>query len=161
MFNNLLILFQKLGDPEFAHLLLQALPFFGLFSGLIFFLVGHYMGQPKCRVVALIFIALSALSVVPDLALVKKGLGNEKFNRASDAKLLQEQYQRRVDSKWVYYAIAICAVASLIGGGRLGAIANIAVIIGTVIGILFSAWVLMKEAEIYHPSIVKRAIPVR
>jgi hypothetical protein len=160
-FNNLEILISRLFDPEFAHLLLQPLALYGLLGGLLFFIVGHYTGQPKCRMVALIFIALCALSVVPDLALCKKNLGQEKLARSGDSKLIQEQFQRRVDTKWVYYGLAICAAASLLGGGRLGAIANIAVIGGTIAVILFSAWLQMKDAEIYHPTIVKHAIPVR
>lgn len=161
MFNNLEILFSRLFDSEFLHLLLQPLALYGLFSGLIFFAVGHYMGQPKCRVAALIFIAACSLSVVPDLALCKKNLAQEKLARSGDAKLIQEHYQRRLDTKWVYYALAIAAFAALIGGGKLGAIANITVLIGTFIILLFSAWLEMKEAEIYHATIVKRAIPVR
>ncbi len=161
MFNNLQILIGRLFDPEFTHLLLQPLALYGLLTGLIFFAVGHYMGQPKCRMVALIFIAACSLSVVPDLALCKKTIGQEKLNRAGDSKLIQEQFQRRMDTKWVYYGLAICAAAALLGGGRLGSIANIAVLVGAFAVILFSAWLEMKEAEIYHPTIVKHAIPVR
>jgi hypothetical protein len=161
LINNLEILIQRLIDPEFAHLLLQPLAFYGVLCGLLFFLVGHYWNQSRCRAVALIFIAICSLSVAPDLELCKKNIGVEKLNRSGDAKLIQEQYQRRQDSKWVYYALAICAVASLIGGGKLGAIANIAVMVGAVFVIFFSAWLLMKEAEIYHPTIVKHAIPIR
>ena len=99
--------------------------------------------------------------MVPDLALCKKNLGAEKLARSGDAKLIQEQYQRRVDTKWVYYGLAICAMAALLGGGKLGTIANIAVLAGGFAVIVFSAWLQMKEAEIYHSTIVKHAIPVR
>jgi hypothetical protein len=161
MLDNLQILFSRLFDPEYAHLLLEPIAFFGLLFSLIFFAVGHYMGQPKCRMIALILIAACSLSVVPDLALRKKALAQETSARPADAKLIKEQYQRRLDHKWVYYAVAIIACLALLGGGKIGSIANLVVLGGGFLAVLFSAWLHMKEAEIYHSTIVKHAIPVR
>jgi len=48
-----------------------------------------------------------------------------------------------------------------VAGGKLGAIANIALLVGGLFAFLFSTWLHMKEAEIYHPTIVKHAIPVK
>ena len=65
MLTNLDILLSRIKDAEYAHLLLEPLPLFGLLFGLIFFAVGLYMGQDKCRVAALIVIACSCASVIP------------------------------------------------------------------------------------------------
>jgi len=80
--------------------------------------------------------------------------------RPADAKLIKEQYQRRLDHKWVYYAVAIIACLALLAGGKLGTISNLVVLGGGFLAVLFSAWLHMKVAEIYHPTIVKHAIPV-
>ncbi len=85
----------------------------------------------------------------------------ELETRPADAKLIKEQYQRRVDTKWVYYTLAIAAVLALLGGGKLAAVSNLVVVGGGVLVILFSAWMHMKEAEIYHPNIIQRAAPVK
>jgi hypothetical protein len=159
--NELEIFFSRLFDAEYAHLLLEPLALYGLLFSLIFFAVGLYLGQSKCRMIALILIAACSLSVVPDLALRKKALPQEKTARQGDAKIIQEQFQRRSDNKWVYYALAITALIALIGGGKLGAISNMIVLGGGLLVVLFSAWLHMKEAEIYHPTIVKHAVPVR
>ena len=162
MLSNLEIFFSRLRDAGYAYLLLEPLLLHGILFGLIFFCVGHYMREPKCRAAALLVIALCSLSLIPGLALRDKGMRpRELERRPADAKLIKEQYQRRVDTKWVYYTLAIAAVLALLGGGKLAAVSNLVVVGGGVLVILFSAWMHMKEAEIYHPNIIQRAAPVK
>lgn len=161
MLSNLEVLFTRLGDAGYAYLLLEPLLLHGIFFGLIFFCVGHFMEQPKCRATALIVIGLCSLSIIPYLSLRNKAMyPRELERRPSDARLIKEQYQRRADSKWIYYALAIASVLALLGGGRLAAFSNVFIIAGGIGAIIFSAWMHMKEAEIYHPNIIQRAVPV-
>ena len=162
MLSNLEIFFSRLRDAGYAYLLLEPLLLYGILFGVIFFCIGHYMGQPKCRAAALIVIVLSSLSIIPCVSLRSQAMHpGELEKRPADAKLIKEQYQRRVDSKWIYYTLAIASVLALLGGGRLAAFSNLAIVAGGVLVIFFSAWMHMKEAEIYHPNIIQRAVPAK
>lgn len=162
MLSNLEIFFGRLRDAQYAHLLLEPLMLYGLLFGIIFFAIGHYLGQAKCRAAALIVITVCSLIVSPYLGLRNKAIHPRELDRRpADAKLIKEQYQRRVDTKWVYYAFAVLAVLALLGGGKLAQISNIAIIGGGIGIVLLSAWLHMKEAEIYHPNIIQRAVPLK
>lgn len=161
MLSNLEILFSRLRDSQFASLLIEPLLLYGLLFGVIFFAVGHYMSQPKCRLAALIVIALCSLSVNPYTSLRQKAMGRELASRPSDAKLIREQQQRRTSTAWVYYTLAIASILSMLGGGTLAKFSDYAILAGGLMTIIFSAWLHMKEAEIYHPNIIQRAVPVR
>ncbi len=161
MLSNLNILFSRLRDSGYAYMLLEPLLLYGIFFGVIFYGIGQYMGQPKCRGAALIVIGLCSLSIVPCLSLRHRAQPRELEIRPSESKLIKEQYQRRVDSKWIYFALAIAAALALISGGKLASFSNIAIIGGGGIVILFSAWMHMKEAEIYHPNIIQREVSAK
>ncbi len=161
MLSNLEILFSRLHDAQFASLLLQPLMLYGLLFGVIFFALGHYMGQSKCRTAALIVIGVCSLSVNPYVSLRQKAMTRELSSRPSDAELIKEQQQRRKSTAWVYYSLGIAAGLSLLGGGKIATISNFVIIGGGVAIIFFSAWLNMKDAEIYHRELIQRAVPVR
>lgn len=161
MLSNLEKLFSRMHDAQFASLLIEPLLLYGLLFGVIFFAVGHYMGQSKCRAAALIVIAVCSISVNPYVSLRKKAMTRELSSRPSDSMIIKEQQQRRLDTTWVYYSLAIVALLSLISGGKIAQFSDYAIIGGGIAIIFFSAWLHMKEAEIYHPNIIQRAIPVR
>jgi amino acid transporter len=161
MLSNLEILFSRLGDPGYAYLLFQPLLLYGIFFGVIFFCVGHYLAQPKCRAAALILIVLCSLAVMPALGLRHQALPRERTSPHADVKRINEQYQRSVDTKWIYFTLAIAATLSLLGGGKLAMFSNLIIIGGGVLVVLFSTWMHMKEAEIYHPDIIPHAVPVK
>lgn len=161
MLSNLEVLFSRMGDAGYLYLLLEPLLLHGILFGVIFFCVGHFLEQPKCRAAALIVIGLCSLSIIPCLSLRSQAMHpRELERRPSDARLIKEQFQRRADSKWIYYALAIASVLALLGGGKLAAFSNVFIIAGGLATIIFSTWMHMKEAEIYHPNIIQRAVPV-
>lgn len=161
MLSNLEIFFSRLRDSGYVYLLFEPLLLHGILFGVIFFCVGHYMSQPKCRTVALIVIGLCSLSIIPCLSLRQRGQAREFDKRPADKLQIKEQYQRRVESKWIYYALAIAAALALISGGKIASFSNIVIIGGGIFTIVFSAWMHMKEAEIYHPNIIQRAVLVK
>ncbi len=152
------VLFARLNDAEYAYLLLEPVALFGLFFGLIFFAVGLYMAQEKCRIAALIVIAASCFSVYPMMnqrvkAQQRLVLDTDITHVSADT--FKRQTALREDTKWVYYTIGGFAILALIGGGKLGSWSNVALLVGGSLAVIFSVWLHMKEAEVYHPNIKK------
>lgn len=164
MLTNLDVLLSRLKDAEYSYLLLEPLALFGLFFGLIFFAVGLYMGQDKCRLVALVVIATSCGSTYPMLKQRAKAqprlLTNQEITHVS-AETFKKQSELREQTKWVYFGVGGFALLALIGGGKLGAWSNVALLIGGSLAVVFSVWLHMKEAEVYHPNIKKSVTRTR
>lgn len=155
MLTNLNILFNRLKDPEYNYLLLEQLPLFGLLFGLVFFAIGLYLHQDKCRIAAVIIICLCACSAVFGGHMRKKALGGIMRERGALVSEMRAQTALRNDTMWAYYALAGVAVLTLVSGGKLGTWLNITLLAGTFAAIVFSLWLHMKEAEVYHPNIKK------
>lgn len=155
-FSDLEVLFSRIQDAEYAYLLMEPLPLFGLFFGLIFFAVGLYLGQDKCRMVALVVIAASCGSVYPMMKYRNKGMPNIlQTADVTRVPAIKKQTELRQKTMWVYYSIGTFALLALIGGGKLGTWSNVALLVGGSAGLVFSTWLHMKEAEVYHPNIKK------
>src|SRR5690349_10650428 len=104
MLTNLDVLLSRLKDAEYMYLLLEPLPLFGLFFGLIFFAVGLYMSQDKCRIAALIVIATSCLSVYPMMK--ERSRAQQRLVLNTDithvsADTFKRQTELRQETKWV------------------------------------------------------------
>jgi hypothetical protein len=158
MLTNLDVLLSRLKDAEYFYLLLEPLPLFGLFFGLIFFAVGLYLSQDKCRITALIVITAACWSVYPMMK--ERVRAQQRLVLATDithvsAETFKRQTQLREDTKWVYYAVGGLSLLALIGGGKLGTWSNVVLLIGGSLAVIFSVWLHMKEAEVYHPNIKK------
>ncbi len=160
MLTNLNVLFNRLKNPEYSYLLLEQLPLFGLLFGLIFFAIGLYLGQEKCRIAALIVIAVCACTAIFAGKVRQKAMGGILRERTSLVGEIRAQTALRTDTMWVYYAVAGVAGLALVSGGKLGTWLNMAVLIGVSLAIIFSLWLHMKESEVYHYNIkssVRRA----
>lgn len=157
MLTNLDILFRRLGDPEYLYLLLEPLPLFGLLFGLIFFCIGLYMDQEKTRIVSLILLAMCCFSVVPYIKYRDKAMPRVAEIIQSPQRI-KDQTKLRKQTTWVYYVVAITALVTLIGGGKFGSLGNYAVLAFGFLALVFSLWLHMKEAEVYHPNIRKAVI---
>jgi hypothetical protein len=161
MFSNIVTLFSRLGNAEFAGLLVEPLLLYGILFGVIFFTIGHYLGQPKCRVAALAVIGACSLSIVPYLSLRHHARQLETGGHsAATATQYDEQTKRVADVKWIYLALTISAALALLGGGKVAQISNIAIIAGGIFVVFLSAWLAMKNAEIYHPNTKVRVAKV-
>lgn len=154
MFSNLDILFRRIGDAEYAYLLLEPLPLFGLLFGLIFLLFS------KSRRLSLIVIAVACASVTPYMKL--REAATPRILAMQEGQLssrILAQNKLRKDVQWVYTAMTWAAVAAIFLGGRFGKWSNGLIIAGAVSALLVSAWLHMKEAEVYHPNIIKQGPP--
>lgn len=146
------LLYSRIRDAGYAHLLLEPVPLFGLLFGLIFFAIGLWGREDKTRLVALLVIAVSCASVIP----------YNNYRQQSQARVLEvvplkksvrDQMKLREDSQWVYFTISGLALLALIAGGKIGQLSSYGVLVAGVGALIFSAWLHMKEAEIFHPHI--------
>jgi hypothetical protein len=69
MWRELTTLWQSVRDPEYAHLLLDSVPLYGVGFGLAFLIIAYFVGEKKSRLMALAIICLSCASVWPYLEL--------------------------------------------------------------------------------------------
>ncbi|QIF00772.1 hypothetical protein [Roseimicrobium sp. ORNL1] len=157
MLTNLTILFERLRDAEYAHLLLEQLPLFGFLFGLLFFVIGLYLHEDKCRLVALMVILLACGSAVYGAELRQKSMTRILQGcEITQVPFIKEQTKVRQDTLWVYYTVAGLAVLALVGGGgKLGTWLNLALMAGVASALVFSLWLHMKEAEVFHRNIKK------
>ena len=161
MFRELQTLFSRLANAEFAGLLVEPVLLYGIFFGVVFFAIGHYLGQPKCRAAALITIATCSLCILPYLSFRQHARHLETGGHTSATATQYDEQTKRVASvKWIYLALAIAAGLALIAGGKLAQVSNITIIAGGIIVVFLSAWLSMKNAEIYHPNTKVRVAKV-
>jgi hypothetical protein len=157
------LLISRIKDAGYAHLLLEPLPLFGLFFGLIFFALGLWGKQDKTRLLALLIIAGSCASVIP-YAKYRDQAQPRIVELMPLKKSIKDQTELRKDSHWVYFTVGGIAIFALIGGGKLANLANYSLLITGLGALVFSLWLHMKEAEIFHPQIrgaPSRAVPQR
>lgn len=159
MWQELINLWQSLRDPEYAHLLLESLPLFGIGAGLIFLCGALVFRENKSRLLALLLICVSSGSVWPYVSLREKAQARIiAMHDPSYAPLIREQTQRRTGAAWAFYSMALISglafVAGIAGKGR--ALLLLAIVAATATFWL-SLWLHKKEAEIYHRNILKQS----
>ena len=124
MLTNLDTLIDRLKGAEYAYLLLEPVPLFGLLFGLLFFGVGIFLKQSKCRILALLVIAATCGSVLPYLKYRNQAMQRVTAIREVSLPKIKQQSQLRNDTKWVYYGTAWLALLTLITSGRFGTLLN-------------------------------------
>ncbi len=161
MWREMINLWQSVRDPEYAHLLLESLPLYGLAASLIFLAVSFFTREAKSRLLALTLIAVCSGSVWPYVALREKAQPRiVATHDPSYGPLIREQTKRRTSTGWAYYSLAMISTITLIlvaaGKGR-GFVALTTV---AAVGCFWlSLWLHKKECEIYHRNIVKYRPP--
>ena len=162
MMRELTSLWQSLEDAEYFHLLLEPLPLFGLFFGLLFLIAATALRANLVQMLAMSVIAISCLSVQPAVKLRIKAeprvlaLQDPAFHP-----LIKQQTQRRSSTAWIYYGLAaVCVLAIPLGRGGKGFIVSMVTIVLCSAGLVHALWLHKKECEVYHRNIVKYA-PVR
>lgn len=160
MWRELLTLWQSIRDPEYAHLLLESLPLYGLGIGLLFLFASLAFREGKCRLLALVLICASCASVWPYQDLRAKAQPRILATRdPSFGPLIREQAKRRSDAAWAYYCVAgISGLAVIFSSGR-GRFLLYGAILGGTAMFWFSIWLHKKECEVYHRNIYKAASP--
>lgn len=148
-------LWHSLRDPQYAHLLLESLPLYGLGIGLTFLIVSFLVGEKKTRMLSLLVIFLSCASVWPYLSFLMEATPRILATRpVSFGTLIEKQTQLRQDTSWVYYLMAsISGLAMALTKSRYSRHGLLAVVLSGVITFWLSVWLHKKECEVYHPNI--------
>lgn len=160
MWRELTTLWQSVRDPEYAHLLLESLPLYGLAFGLVVLVIAFLTGERKSRFLAIALMGLSCASVWPyidiRLSATPRIIAVRPVEFRSD---IEKQTQRRQDTAWAYYTMAgLCAVALAMQRGRYARHAVMVVVLCGMVLFWISVWLHHKESELYHPNILPGAL---
>lgn len=158
MWREAINLWQTVRDPEYAHLLLESLPLFGIAAGLIFLCGSLIFREGKSRLLALLIICASSGSVWPYITLREKAEARiVAMHDPSYAPLIREQTARRKSTAWAFYSIcALSGLAFILGMAGKGRALLIVTLVAATATFWLSVWLHKKEAEIYHRNILKR-----
>lgn len=161
MLTELQQLWASLRDAEYLHLLLEPLPLYGGFCGVLLLLVAQWGGESKSRLLALLLITASCASVWPYQNL--RASAEPRIVATRDPALkpfIDRQSARRQGFNWAFYLMAVVGGCTLIlqlaGKGKPMVWITLVGALGIVI---LSAWLHKKECEVYHRNIVKFKLP--
>ena len=157
-----------LQDPEYLFLLLEPLLFYGIAFGVVLFLVTLFMKVEKFQVVALVFIAAAALTVIPYTGARKSAQDRiaqvYKIESPSRVRGFQEISENRAAHRWVYLLLAGLAGATILVGPRRNRL-GLGLAVGSVaVGIYlanYGLWMHYQESLVYHPNLKNHEAPVR
>jgi len=155
MWRELINLWQSVCDPEYAHLLLESLPLYGLAFGVTLLVIAFVVNERTCRLLALAIIFVSCASVWPYLDFRLKATPRILATRAVEyGPIIQQQTQLRQDTAWAFYTMsAVTLVAMSMSRTRPGRWGILTVLLGSVLLFWLSIWLHKKECEVYHPNI--------
>lgn len=163
MSTELQLLWSRLADPEYLHLLLENLPLYGGLFALVGLVLAGVLQQRRMQVVLLILMASSFAAAVPAQELRRQALPRVLATHdAARRALIEEQTDRRGDFQWLFLAVAVVAVAGLF----LGRLPLVGMAVRSLLlplaaaGVLVALWLHMKEAEVHHRNIVKPGAPL-
>lgn len=161
MWTELTTLWTSVRDPEYAHLLLESLPLYGLGFGVTFLIVAMVTGEKRSRLLALVVICGSCASVWPYVDLREKATPRIIATRdAGYHALITEQTARRQDTAWVFYLMAVVSGMAILGGHKEKARSLMMLtVLGAAALFWFSIWLHKKECEVYHRNIIRYVPP--
>jgi DMSO reductase anchor subunit len=161
MWRELTTLWQSIRDPEYAHLLLDAVPLYGVAAGLLFLIVAYAGGEKKTRLLALAVISLSCASVWPYLDLRTRATPRILATRdPAYGPLIQQQTRLRHETAWIFYAMAgTSALTLLLSFTKFGKYLMLITVVGGAVVFWISIWLHKKECEIYHRNIIRYVPP--
>ncbi len=163
MWREFLILWHSVRDPEYAHLLLESLPLYGLGLGLTFLIVAFAFHERKSQLLALVVICVSCASVWPYLDFRLKATPRILATHDSSlAPLIREQTKRRQDYGWLYYVMAgLTGITLLLSATKHGKYLLFLTVCCGVMLFWLSVWLHKKEGEVYHRNIIRYQPPAR
>lgn len=161
MWQELTSLWHSLKDAEYAHLVMEPLPMYGIGIGALFLILAILTGESKSRMLALVLICACSASVWPYLDLRKEAAPRIlATHEPSYGPLIREQTTRREGYAWAFYVLAgISAVTLLAAGGSKGKPFLLMTAAAALVVFVLSLWLHKKECEIYHRNIVKYRPP--
>lgn len=161
MWQELTTLWTSVRDPEYAHLLLESVPLYGLAFGVTFLVVAMVAGEGRSRLLALVVICVSCASVWPYVDLRRKATPRIIATRdAGYYQLIQEQTARRSDTASLFYLMTgVSGLAIVFGRKGRGQPLIFMTVLGAAGLFWFSIWLHKKECEVYHRNIIRYVAP--
>jgi hypothetical protein len=157
-----------LRDPEYLFLVLEPLQIWGIAFGLVGLVITWFLKNEKLQVASLIVVVVSALSVLPYLQARKTAqVRIEKVYSASYAARAQEFSKNtaaRLESRWIYLALAGIAGAAILVGprrNRLGMGLALGCAAFALHGISHGLWMHYQDSLAYHPNLKQNEAPVK
>ncbi|MCA1963153.1 MAG: hypothetical protein LDL31_04315 [Prosthecobacter sp.] len=159
MWSEITSLWQSLRDPEYAHLLLEPLPLYGLGVGLILLTITTLTRERHTRLAVLLMMMLCALSVAPYLSFRLAATPRILATRpVAYGPVIEAQTGLRQSTAWAFYlAAAGCALAAAMSRTKHFHHALAAAALLSLMAFWLSLWLHKKECELYHPNILKQA----
>jgi hypothetical protein len=155
MWRQVITFWQSVRDPEYAHLLLEPLPLYGLAIGLILLAVATLADERRSRLLALVLMGLACASVGPYLGFRLSAMPRILATRpVAMAPQIEKQTQLRQQLALAYYLMSgACLISLGMMGRRHGRHALAVVFLGGIALFWLSLWLHKKECEVYHPNI--------
>ncbi len=149
-------LWRHAGDPHFLQWLLEAVSVVGVAAGTLLGVVSMFFSDIRLRTLALIILALSALSVIP----CQKQRAKAPPAGAARA-MVEKTAATRKETSWVYYTLAGFAVGALLsrGQGRIGTVLLVTSLFGGAYVTIFGLWLHSQDMGGPPPKPVKAAKP--
>ncbi len=150
------LLFDKFGDPEYRHLILEPVLIYGVLLGVVAFVLAFLFKERKMQLAALVVVIVSALMIVPYLN--SRTVADQRAEKlfSSQAEEIAEQRETRKDTQWAYFAVAGLAMVTLLMGahkGKAGLVVGIVTVGAGITLVLFSMSMHLRDAQIYHPNL--------
>jgi hypothetical protein len=163
MWQELIRLWQSIQNAEYAQLLLEPVPLYGLFFGLLFSLWALLLKEGKSLLLGLGLLAASCLSVWWYLKLHTAAIPRILATSAVEfGPMIKEQMLLRQDCAWAYYAGALVAlVAFFLQRSRYARRSAWCATLLAIPLLVLSTWLHYQEAKIYHPNIQRLWLPRR
>lgn len=155
MWRELTNLWQSVRDPEYAHLLMESIPLYGLAFGVTLLILAFVVNESKSRLLGLGIIFIACVSVWPYLDFRLKATPRILATHAVEYRpIIQKQTQLRQDTAWAYYTMAtVTLITMVVSRSRNARWGILIVIVGSVLLFWMSVWLHKKECEVYHPNI--------
>ncbi len=153
---DLKLLYDKIGDAEYRHLLLEPVLIYGVLLGVAAFVAAFLFKERKMQLGALIVIIVSARCVVPYLKARSAADKRAEQIFSDRAEQIAAMRESRKDAQWFYFAVAGLAGVTLLMGahkGKPGLIVGIVTVAAGAGLSLYSMSMHLKDAQIYHPNL--------
>lgn len=150
------LLFKKIADPEYRHLLLEPVLIYGVLIGAAAFVLAFLFKERKMQLTALLVLIVSALMVVPYLSARSTADKRAEKLFSAQAEQIAAQRETRKDSQWAYFAVAGLAGVTLLMGahkGKAGLVVGVATVGAAGCLVLFGMAMHLKDSQIYHPNL--------
>ncbi|NNE93467.1 MAG: hypothetical protein HKN23_17615 [Verrucomicrobiales bacterium] len=156
-----------LQDVEYQFLILEPILLYGIVFGIIGFIASYFMKADKLQIAALVVIAASSFVFLPYISARSKAQPRiekvYKIESPSRVKHFADNTWSWKENKWMYYAVAGLAIATILVGARrnrLGLTLSIATVLFGLIAAKNSAWMHYRDALAYHPNLKTNEAPV-